>query len=163
MVTNAMPAFFSEIDNNTLVLIDGLMAHDAPQTYEQMFARIDSRQVILVSGEEDNTFVPGGGGGGEAWDGMTASGTDRPATTRSTSRRPVLEAGRYVFELDGNSDADLYVRIGQRPSTGSFDCRPFLNGSRETCRVELPAPASIHVMVRGWNSSSDWELSGRPE
>jgi len=33
-----MPAFFSEIDNNTLVLIDGLMAHDAPQTYEQMFA-----------------------------------------------------------------------------------------------------------------------------
>jgi hypothetical protein len=76
---------------------------------------------------------------------------------------PTLAAGTYVFELDGDADADLYVRIGNAPTAQSFDCRPFLTGSRETCEVELVSPAPIHVMVRGWASLSNWTLVGRAD
>jgi hypothetical protein len=162
IVTNAMPAFFHQVSNGTMAMFRGLLRHDDPLTYEQIFASIDSRQVVLVSGEENNEFVPGGGGTPESWDGLDESG----AVSRNQEVRfetPTLAAGTYVFELDGDADADLYVRIGNAPTAHSFDCRPFLTGSRETCEVELVSPAPIHVMVRGWASFSNWTLVGRAD
>jgi hypothetical protein len=116
-----------------------------------------------VSGEEDNVFVPGGGGGGGDgelnWGGVTKAGTvARNEEIRLTT--PKLAKGTYKFTMTGTSDADLYVRIGQDPTTQLFDCRPFLNGSNETCSVELGSAAPIHIMVRGWNSSSTFSLTG---
>jgi hypothetical protein len=160
IVTNAMPAFFHQVSNGTMAIFRGLLRHDDPLTYEQIFASIDSRQVVLVSGEEDNEFVPGGGGTPEPWEGLEAAGT----VTRNQEVRfetPTLAAGTYRFELDGDADADLYVRIGNAPTAQSFDCRPFLTGSREACEVALTTPAPIHVMVRGWANFSNWTLSGR--
>ena len=169
IVTNAQPAFFHENPNTMMQFVRGLMAHDNPKTYEQMFANVDDFQVILVSGEEDNVFVPGGGGGGDVvanWGGFDsgASTITRNAEDRfAAANGQKLAAGTYVFELTGNSDADLYVRIGSAPTTTDYDCRPFLGGSFETCVVELSSPAPIHFMVRGWNSSSDYELTGRKQ
>lgn len=62
--------------------------------------------------------------------------------------------------MTGTSDADLYVRIGTAPDTPMYDCRPFLNGTNESCTVELNTAAPIHAMVRGWTSSSKFELAG---
>ena len=62
--------------------------------------------------------------------------------------------------LSGNGDADLYVRTGMAPTTADFECRPFKSGSEETCIVELSSPAEVHVMVRGWDPSSDYILLG---
>jgi hypothetical protein len=73
---------------------------------------------------------------------------------------PVVEAGKYLFEMTGSGDADLYVRIGMEPSTTSYDCRPYSAGSDETCLVEVTFPATIHVMVRGYSTSSEFLLVG---
>jgi hypothetical protein len=166
IITNAQPAFFHENPNTMMSFVRGLMNVDDPQTYEQMFASVDDFQVILVSGEEDNVFVPGGGNGGtivDNWQGLT----DAKTIARNNESHHVLPgddkllaAGTYVFELTGSNDADLYVKIGSDPTTSSYDCRPYLNGSQETCVVELTSPSTVHVMVRGWANSSDYELSG---
>jgi hypothetical protein len=74
---------------------------------------------------------------------------------------PSLPAGRYTFTLTGTGDADLYVKKGSAPSTTSYDCRPYIGGSNETCTVELTAPTVIHVMARGYAASSTFTLAGR--
>jgi hypothetical protein len=164
IVTNALPSYFRSMPAATMALIHDLLDYESPKTYEQIFAGVDSSQVVLVSGEQDNEFVPGGGDDDDDpvigdWTGLTASGAVR-SDEEQRWQTPRLAAGRYVFELDGTHDADLYVRVGNAPTTQEFDCRPYKSGSRETCEVDLPAPALLHVMVRGWASSSDFELEG---
>jgi len=101
----------------------------------------------------------GGGGQPVAWEGLEDGGN----VARNQEVRfetPTLESGRYVFELTGTNDADLYVRVGSQPTFELFDCRPFKSGSRETCAVNITTPAAVHIMVRGWATSSDWQLVG---
>lgn len=163
IVSNALPSYFRSMPRATLALIEGLLNYDEPVTYEQIFADIDSQQVVLVSGEQDNTFTPGGnvGGGvdwdGVDWDGMTESGA-LVAGENVGFETPVLEAGRYVFEMSGSGDADLYVRIGDAPTTRTYDCRPYRSSSSETCEVELAADAQVFVMVNGYSQTSSFEL-----
>ncbi len=160
ILTNAMPSYFSNMPSSTMALVDGLLAFDAPKTYEQIFANISSSQVVLVTGEQDNTYVPGGGGGGgtTGWQGMTAQGSLKKGNIKRFAT-PKLAKGEYVFTLSGTGDADLYVRIGTQPSTSLYDCRPYLKGAAETCKVSLPADAVINVMVRGFNAST-FQLAG---
>ncbi|HLU66973.1 MAG TPA: PPC domain-containing protein, partial [Kofleriaceae bacterium] len=162
IVTNAMPAFFHETANSTRAIVRALMQPEQPITYEKIFTSIDRSQVVLVSGEQDNEFVPGGGGGGEGeenWGGLERAGiVARNQEIRAAT--PVLAPGTYRFEIEGTSDADLYVRVGEEPTVSLYDCRPYRAGSSEVCEVDLGAPAVIHVMVRGWASSSSFTLTG---
>ncbi len=162
IITNAMPSFFREMPNSTIQLIRGLMSKDDPRTFEQMFEKIDEDEVVLVSGEQDNVYVPGFGEDSdvvENWAGLEFGGTveadeeDRVATQ-------TLAPGEYVFAMVGDGDADLYVRVGTEPTTEAFDCRPFRWGSEESCLIELNSPAEIHVMVRGWDPSSNYQVTG---
>ncbi|MBT8491462.1 MAG: hypothetical protein KJO07_00265 [Deltaproteobacteria bacterium] len=163
MITNALPSFFASMSGATMALVRGLLDTENPQTYEQMFENIDSSQVVLVSGEHDNTFVPGGGGTPvDSWDGLELAGTVLKTSSGAQEDRfetPVLPAGSYEFVITGNGDADLYVKVGAEPTDERFDCRPFLNGSQERCVVELGAPAQIFGMVRAWDPESDYQLS----
>lgn len=156
-----MPAFFHELSNTTLAMIRGLIAHDSPKTFEQIFRSIDTAQVVLVSGEQDNVYTPGGGGQPQPWGGLTDAGSVARNATK-TFVTPTLAAGSYEFAMTGTQDADLYVRIGSAPTTTAYDCRPYKNGSNETCSVTLAQPSTIHVMVRGYaNASSTFTLVGR--
>ncbi len=153
IVNNAMPAFFHELSNTTMAMFRGLIAHDSPKTYEQIFRGIDTSQVVLVSGEQDNVFTPGGGGNPMTWPGFSESGS----VARNVDKRfatPTVAAGSYEFAMTGTNDADLYVRVGNAPTTTAFDCRPYKNGSAESCRVTLTQPAPIHVMVRGYSTAT---------
>lgn len=160
VVNNGMPAFFASMSGASLAMFRGLLAYDAPRTYEQIFAGVDRSQVVLVTGEHDNSFVPGGGGEPETWAGLSGSGTLKKGETKKYST-PTLAAGSYVFEMTGTADADLYVRIGAEPTTRTYDCRPYKAGSSETCEVTLSAPAKIFVNARGYAASSTYELTGR--
>jgi hypothetical protein len=163
IVTNAMPAFFSSMPTASLSLIRGLMKHDKPQTYEQIFDGVDRQQVIVVTGEEDNTYTPGGStpppSGGE-FTPFTAEGTVAKAEEKqfTTAQAP---AGKYTVEMTGDNDADLYVKIGAAPTARVFDCRPYKSGSAETCTVTLTSPATIGIMVRGWATSSSFKVVAR--
>jgi hypothetical protein len=164
IVTNAMPSFFANMAGATMSMFRGLMKLDDPQTYEQIFRNVDRSQVVLVSGEQDNVFQPGGVVEPPAptWGGLADAGT----IARNAEKRfetPTLPTGSYLFTMTGTSDADLYVRTATAPTTTSFDCRPFKTGSNETCRVTLTAPAKLHVMVRGWAASSTYDLTGAKE
>ena len=60
----------------------------------------------------------------------------------------------------GTGDADLYVRSGAKPTTSTFNCRPFLNGNSETCTFTSPAAADWYVMIRGFATFSGVTLTG---
>jgi hypothetical protein len=153
IVNNAMPAFFHDLSTTTMAMFRGLVAHDAPKTYEQIFRNIPSVQVVLVSGEQDNEFTPGGGGQPTPWAGLTDGGSlGRNAEQRWAT--PVVEPGTYEFSITGTNDADLYVRVGNEPTTTTFDCRPYKASSNESCRVTLAQPSTIHVMVRGYSTAT---------
>jgi hypothetical protein len=159
-LANALPAFFASMSNSSLALMKGLIDIDNPQTYQQIFRNIDASQVILVTGEQDNVFTPGGGGAPQAWAGLNESFTIAKSDAKKFET-PVLAAGRYSFDLAGTGDADLYVRIGTAPTTAKFDCRPYKTGSNESCAVDLAQPAKINVMVRGFSASSKVTLVGK--
>ncbi len=158
IVTNAMPSYFHSNSRASTAMVAALMNVAQPKTYEQIFAQLDTQQVVLVTGEEDNAFTPGMPlGSGSASDplfsqheaGSVSRGEVDPYATTE------LEAGRYSIVLSHDpaapgGDADLYVKVGQAPSLSVYDCRPYLNGSAETCTVSLSAPAIIHTKVVGY-------------
>ena len=166
MVTNAMPAFFASMPSASLAFVRGLMDPDAPLTYDEILGRVDVSQVALVTGEDDNTYTPGPGDGASDWSGMDDAGF----VTRGEERAyetPLLSGGLYTFTMThdpdhAGGDADLYVRIGQRPTTTSYDCRPYRAGSDEACQVQLATPARLFVVVRGYaDRDSYFRLAGR--
>lgn len=160
LISNALPSYFRSMPRATLALINGLVDFENPTTYEQIFADIDSSQVVLVSGEHDNDYTPGGGGEEPppTWGGLTEGGAvARGAQVRFST--PTLAAGHYVFEMTGQGDADLYVRIGAEPTKSHYDCRPYRANSNERCEIELAGDAPVHVMVDGW-SDAEFSLTG---
>jgi Bacterial pre-peptidase C-terminal domain len=159
IVTNGMPAFFASDAGASMAILNGLLAYANPKTYEEMFRNIDNSQVVLVSGEEDNVYFPGFGGGGNGGgmngmlvdaDGEASQGEDLAFETGT------LAAGRYTVTLSGASgDADLYVKVGSAPTHSSYDCRPYQGGSNESCDVTLSASAKIYILVNGYDSGSN--------
>lgn len=160
IVNNAMPAFFASMSGATMSLFRGFLSYEDPKTYEQMFSRVDSSQLVLVTGEQDNQFTPGGGGQPQAWAGLTESASVTKGQTKKYST-PTLAAGKYQFSITGSSgDADLYVKVGREPTATSYDCRPYKTGSNETCEVTLAQSAAIFVNVNGYSAAS-YKLVGK--
>ncbi|MBL9023910.1 MAG: PPC domain-containing protein [Myxococcales bacterium] len=168
MVTNVMPSFFSSMPNASMALIKGLTKVDAPLTYQEIFADIDRSQVVVVTGEEDNVFAPGGVE--QPWElneaGTVAKNQEKQYTLGT------LQPGSYVIGLHEDQatpggDADLYVRFGSAPTKTSYDFRPWLDGSNEEVRFTLDAPTQVFVMVHGYEgmaeASAAYKLSGRTE
>ncbi|MFT5431402.1 MAG: hypothetical protein ACI9OJ_002097 [Myxococcota bacterium] len=161
MVMNALPSPSALADENTLAIFDGLLAFETPKTFEQIFLGIGKRQVVLVSGEEDNVYTPGYdpnatepvGFDGQYYEGSVQKDEEQRFET------PVLPAGTYLVELSGDGDADLYLRAGDAPTMELYDCRPYQYGTNEVCKTTLNAPTALHVMVRGWDSESTFELN----
>jgi hypothetical protein len=148
-VTNAMPAFFHEMPASSMALIRGLLSHDRPRTYEQIFRDIDDGQVVLVTGEEDNVFRPASGPA--ALLDETASVAKGELLAFSFDATP----GTYLVALSDDlahpgGDADLYVKTGAAPSLSSYDCRPYDGGNNETCTVTVTAPTKVHAAVHGY-------------
>jgi len=60
----------------------------------------------------------------------------------------------------GTGDADLYTRSGSRPTTTTYNCRPYLSGNTETCTTTTTAAANWYVMLRGFSAFSGVTLIG---
>lgn len=65
--------------------------------------------------------------------------------------------GPFVVKMTGTDDADLYVRKGSQPTTSAYDCRPYVDGSDETCNQV--GPGTFYVSVRGYDASSTFSLA----
>lgn len=165
LITNALPSFFANMSEATMALVNGMLAYDNPLTYEQIFKDISSTQIVLVTGEHDNEYVPGFGDTDPVdagWTGLSLDG-DLTRDEAVTFETPVLPAGTYTFVMDGTGDADLYVRTGLAPDLSSYDCRPYKSGSKEACTIDLASPAAIFGMVRGYSATSSFALAGASE
>jgi hypothetical protein len=60
----------------------------------------------------------------------------------------------------GTGDVDLYTKLGARPTTSVYDCRPFISGNSETCTVNAPAAGTYYVMLNGYAAYSGVTLTG---
>jgi hypothetical protein len=60
----------------------------------------------------------------------------------------------------GTGDADLYTRLGSRPTTSTYACRPYLSGNNETCTHVNAAVGDWYVMLRGYTTYSGVTLIG---
>jgi vibriolysin len=108
----------------------------------------------------------GGGGGGD--DVPLTNGV--PVTGISDS----TVGGLKYYKLDvpsgasnlkflisgGTGDADMYVKFGSRPTTSSYDCRPYLNGNSETCNITTAQVGTYYVMLRAYAAYSGVSLTG---
>lgn len=57
-----------------------------------------------------------------------------------------------VTTTGGTGDMDLYLRLGNLPSTGSFDCESANFDNDETCTVNSPAAGTWYVMLYGFEA-----------
>jgi len=57
------------------------------------------------------------------------------------------------------SDVDLYVRRDAVPTLGTFDCRPYLSGSNETCAWAAPAAGTYYLLLHGATAASGIRLT----
>lgn len=72
---------------------------------------------------------------------------------------PAGSSNLSVRIAGGSGDADLYLRAGDLPSTGSYDCRPYLNGNNETCSAASPTTSDYYIMIRAYSEFSGVTLS----
>jgi hypothetical protein len=63
----------------------------------------------------------------------------------------------FSVEMTGSGDADLYVKKGSQPTSESYDCRPYKNGSTETC--SLRGPGEFYISIYGYSTESTYNLS----
>lgn len=67
----------------------------------------------------------------------------------------VTNSGSVVVSTSGGTgDADLYVKAGSKPTTSSWDCRPYRSGNAEQCSISAVAGTTYHVMLRGYSNYS---------
>ncbi len=97
---------------------------------------------------------------------QTESGGGTPRTdtkTGSVSTRAFVHFPAYSVKpgtqltavMTGTGDPDLYVRWGARPTTSSWNCRPYTGSASETCTLTVPAgTTSAFVSVRGFTAAT---------
>jgi len=110
------------------------------------------------------TLVGGGTppGGNELDNGVPKTGLSGASGSETFYTMAVpASATSLEFQISGGSgDADLYVRFGSQPTTGTWDCRPYLGGNNETCTFSSPSAGTWHVMLRGYSAYSGVTLVG---
>ncbi|QUJ68445.1 M4 family metallopeptidase [Photobacterium sp. GJ3] len=72
---------------------------------------------------------------------------------------PANVSSASVNVSGGAGDVDLYVKAGSKPTTTSWDCRPYRYGNNETCNVAVSSNQTYYVMLRGYSSFSGVTLS----
>ncbi len=83
------------------------------------------------------------------------------ATGSETFFKIAVPSGQDSLEIKiwgGSGDCDLYVKRGAKPTTSSYDYRPYLSGNNETVTVSDPAAGDWYVMLRGYQAYSGVSL-----
>ena len=108
--------------------------------------------------------TPGSGGGGTGdvalTNGVTVTGISG-ATGSQRFYTITVPAGRTTLSVvtsGGTGDLDLYVRRGARPTTATYDCRPFRTGNAETCTFNAPVAGTYYILLNGYAAYSGASL-----
>jgi hypothetical protein len=67
----------------------------------------------------------------------------------------VVAGKPFTVALTGTGDGDLYVAFGAQPTTSTYACRPYADGSTEECALTVPAGATqAFVAVHGYTAAN---------
>ena len=93
----------------------------------------------------------------------TTGGASNLAASQGNWQRDtvVIPAGatQLVVNISGGSgDADLYLH-DNAPTTGSYTCRPWLNGNTETCTIDNPSSGTWHIGVRAYSTYNSVDMT----
>lgn len=134
-------------------------ADDTGGTDDNPFVSYARASALLRCANDPTTCAPAGGGGGgtETLMDITADVGQGQVRDYDTGALP---AGTYRVVMSHDpartgGDADLYVRAGAAPTTSTYDCRPYADGSDEECTVVLAAESTIFMQVRGYASGTN--------
>ena len=75
------------------------------------------------------------------------------AVPAGASQLQVVMTGPSCGLLSCAFDADLYTRLGSRPTDTTYACRPYASGSNETCTHSAPASGYWYVRVDAYTGS----------
>lgn len=141
-----------------------LAAQELGYSVDEQISVAHAWQAVGVSvptpGEE------GGGGGGNSpialTNGVPVNGLSDSlgAYKRFTFEVPSGQSKLTLKISGGSGDADLYVRFGAAPTLSSFDCRPYLNGTAETCSFINPAAGTYYIVINAYADYSGVSLTG---
>ncbi|MEW5847346.1 MAG: pre-peptidase C-terminal domain-containing protein [Myxococcota bacterium] len=68
---------------------------------------------------------------------------------------PVAVTAGSKLKVGMTGDGDLYVKFGAQPTAQAFDCRPYENGSTETCELDVPAgQTQAFISVHGYTEAN---------
>ncbi|MGQ0713415.1 MAG: pre-peptidase C-terminal domain-containing protein [Gemmatimonadaceae bacterium] len=173
------PVFRGVLEDDTLRLAATLNGQPAAVTWE-----VQHDSIATVNAEGLVTGLRAG------FTAVTATSTSNPQMKRSASITvipvPVLASGvartglsgatgtQRFFKIvvpagttkltitmsGGTGDADLYVRFGQLPTLGTFDCAPFLGGNAESCTFDNPAVGTWFIMLDAFAAYAGARLVG---
>ena len=68
-----------------------------------------------------------------------------------------VPSGQQKFEIrisGGTGDADLYVRLGSKPTTGDYDYKPNALGNNEAVTIDKPTAGAWYIMIRAHQTFS---------
>jgi vibriolysin len=68
--------------------------------------------------------------------------------------------GELHFNIaDGTGDADMYIRRGSKPTSSTYDCRPYKWGNSESCSFNNPTAGTWHIGIRAYNAITGVNLN----
>ena len=94
--------------------------------------------------------------------GGSASVTDISVARRAWTYYTIdVPAGMSTLDFNmsgGTGDADLYIRRGAKPTTSTYDCRPYKSGNSEACAFTDPVADTWHIGIYGYSAASGVNL-----
>ena len=99
--------------------------------------------------------------------GKLLSTVDRAGTIAASAWQQVhtasIKPGQTLkVRMTGTGDADLYVRWNSQPNATTYHCRPYLEGSDETCELVAPAnTTTANIAVNGYAASSSYKVTAQ--
>ncbi|MFT5756800.1 MAG: serine protease [Alteromonadaceae bacterium] len=103
----------------------------------------------------------------EATTGGAATGGSASLSDISVGRRAwtyyTIDVPAGMVTLDftmsgGTGDADLYIRRGTKPTSSTYDCRPYESGNNEACSFTNPTADTWHIGIYGYSAASGLSL-----
>lgn len=136
----------------------GESADDTGGDDDNPFVSYNRARMLLQCANDATTCAPAGGGGGT--DTLLDLVADVGRSATQSYDTGVVQPGTYRVVMTHDAaraggDADLYVRVGAAPTTNTYDCRPYADGSDEECVVNVTTASTIFIQVRGYGAGSN--------
>lgn len=74
---------------------------------------------------------------------------------------PTGASNLNVETSGGTGDVDLYVKYGSKPTSNSYDCRPYKSGNNEACNIASPSVGTYYIQLNAFTDFSGVSLKAQ--